>query len=589
MGATTAALLRAYWRTAALLAGTLAFALAAVLPVARLAGRLLVTPGPGADPGLTWLSPARSGDAARQEAVEQLCGLLGASALAVAAAAALTLTAIGAARGARRDHEVSVRRAVGASRRVLAGAFAAEGALIGGAGLVAGLMPAIVAVRVALAEWPGGTRPGPWLLPLAAAGGLTLLILLGALFPVVFARRRTVREPGDGTVPLRVPMLLLGSTLAVLGSGMLASREARSLANRPAGRDARGELLRLQAATTTPAEQSAALERLLATASRLPRVEAASLTSPGAVLGVGTVAKVRTDCGMCPDGGLPIRFHVESATHLYVSPDSFRALGVRVLEGRGITAADRWGAEPVAVVNRTLARRHFEGGRAIGRTMMVGDDNGAWYRVVGIVEDSRGPGLGTGRLPPYTVYLSILQHPVSVADLVVQGGGAPPALLDAIRHSPGIRAVGDAVRVRDAVRSDQAPLTWFGRGLALEGWAMLVVALAGVFSLMRIWVMSHAPEIGIRRAIGASRGRELARLLGRVALAGLGGVGLGLWIAPMLWDTLRTLMPGLRVWNGAVLLPVSAILLAAMLAGAWLPARGLLGRPPAGLVGVEED
>ena len=71
---------------------------------------------------------------------------------------------------------------------------------------------------------------------------------------------------------------------------------------------------------------------------------------------------------MCSEGGIPSRFHVLYATHHLVSPDSFQALGIHLVRGRQLGPNDRAGPARVAVVNRALAQRHFQGGEAVGRT-----------------------------------------------------------------------------------------------------------------------------------------------------------------------------------------------------------------------------
>ena len=147
----------------------------------------------------------------------------------------------------------------------------------------------------------------------------------------------------------------------------------------------------------------------------------ASLTSPGGLLGLGTVATVTTDCGECSEGGLPIRWRVKAATHQFVTADTFHMLGIRVVDGRGLTRDDAWGTPRVAVINRSLAAREFQFGEAIGRGIRVVDDGEEWSTVVGVVDDPPAVGLGAGTQPRYSVYLSVLQHPPESLDLMTPG------------------------------------------------------------------------------------------------------------------------------------------------------------------------
>ena len=120
-----------------------------------------------------------------------------------------------------------------------------------------------------------------------------------------------------------------------------------------------------------------------------------------------------------------VPWHQVLATHEMVSADTFRALGVKMVAGRSIGSEDRWDAPRVAVVNRALAARHFQRGEAIGRQLMVGLKRSEWYTVVGIVDDPAPAGFGAALQPEYTVYLSVLQHPVPQVDVLVRDSVNP--------------------------------------------------------------------------------------------------------------------------------------------------------------------
>lgn len=516
----------------------------------------------------------------RQEGADGLAGLLLLMAWAVFGVAVLTLVALAAARTSQREREVTVRRAVGASRRVLLGGFLLEGVFLAAAALLAGGVVATLLTLQARGSWPGrtpGWSPAAAVIP---AGALFVVLVVGTLFPMLFARRREITEPADGGLALRLPALLIGCSLAMLATGMLVRRHAQDLARVPEAALPGGVIVPVR---FTSGDSIAGLLHRVAT---VPGLEIASLTSPGAALGLGAVSKVRTDCGDCADGGLRIPIHVVSTTHQYVSADSFRALGLTVLEGRALTDADRAGAEPVVVVGRELARRHFQYGQAVGRVLMAGNDPNSWYRVVGVVEDRPGPGLGATLLPPFTVYLSILQHPVQGAELQLRG--VPEAIAAATAMAAPL-AAGTATPLATLIRREQAPLGWFGGGYTLLGLAMLVVAAVGTFTLMRLWVLSLAPELAIWRGVGARRGWVARHVAGRALTAGATGVLLGLWLAPAGWEAVRAVVPGLGVWQPRVLVPLAALLLATALAGALLPLARLLRQPPALLFGLHED
>ncbi|MBK6778160.1 MAG: ABC transporter permease [Gemmatimonadetes bacterium] len=585
MGATALALLRAYRRTALLLAAALAVALGAGLPVALARGRLVVDPSRAPLEGLAWNSPVTPPNALRQQAVDGLFGALFGAAGLVVGVAALALIALAAARMAQREREVAVRRAVGASRRMLLGGFLLEGAAIAAVGVAVGLTPGVLLARRLVAAWPEHAVAGGFL-PAAVFAAVPLaLIVLGALFPLFFARRPEITEPADSGIALRIPSLLLGLSLATLATGVLLTRHMRSLMAR-GGTDApETRVYRLTMTSGDLARRGAALDSVLTRLAATPGVTAPSLVQPGALFGLAAASIARADCGPC----WPHRFRPRPAAHYYVSADSFDAMGVRLVEGRAFTAADRYAAEPVAIVNAAFAREQFLGS-ALGQAVMVGDDRDRWYRVIGVVDDPPPRGLGARQRPDYAVYLSILQHPPQAVDLVVpDAAGLDDAIRAALAPIPGLQLAGAAQPVAALLAAEQAPLRWFGPVFSGLGVAMLLLATVGTFALIRLWVLSLSGEIAVWRAVGARRRRVLALLLRRAAGAGLGGVLLGAWLGPLFWEAFRLWLPGLGGWEAGLLLPVATLLLGVAVLGAFLPARELLSQPPVALFGVHED
>jgi putative ABC transport system permease protein len=592
------AALRIYWGTVALLTGSGLLALAAFLPIAAL---LRTGPGPatrlgpwlerGADLGVGWSQDAQGPAAIQQHGVDVLFHLLLGTAVATLAIAAVTILTLFGARASHRESEVLVSRAVGASRRTLAASALLEGVIVASAVLATGCAAGMLAARWAIGSWPGRVLPGalvPNLAPLVTMGAV---ILAGAILPLIFVRSSRIVEAEANPAGLLGPAVLqLGVSLAVLGVSALLGRHAVTLT---AGTDSparSGQVFELTDADPRPADRAARYASLL-DGLEGDGSEIVSLTSPGALVGLGTVSTVTTDCGICSSGGMNLRWHLAWTTHQFVSADSFKALGVRLVAGRSITQADGWDAKPVAVVSRALAARHFQKGEAIGRLMLVGDDPRTWHTVVGIVDDPPAMALG-GRLQPrYTVYLSILQHPIESAELLVRGPPADdpvPLARRALQAALGPRSIASGpIAERALLTAEAAPLVWFSRWFAVEGWVTLAIAVVGSFTLMRIWVLSLRPELGLRRAVGAPRGRLLLRILARAARTGLGGVAFGLWFGQAIWSTLPGVMTGAAAWDSRVLVRYSLLLVVTTLAGALLPAWRAMRATPASLLGSE--
>jgi hypothetical protein len=587
------AALRMYRGTALLLAATGIVILIALLPVTSLwipgvgNTRLSFSSVRGADLGMPWNPDARTPAAGQLTALTQLFRLLMGTAAAALAAAALTMLTLSAARASERAPELAVRRSVGASRRGVLASALLEAGLVAAIVLVIGGAAGGVAASLAAREWPGSLQPGrPAMISLSLVLVCAALVLAGIL-PLVFARRTRLTQAEAQPLPLLVPAIQLGISLTILTAGALVARHASGMLNSATLESRDGEVYQVTVPNASPSEEASHLEALLQRLSSDSQHSVISLSSPGTIAGLGTVAVITTDCGLCPFGNLMVPWHQVLATHEMVSADTFRALGVKMVAGRSIGAQDRWGAPRVAVVNRALAARHFQRGEAIGRQLMVGLKRSEWYTVVGIVDDPPPAGFGAALQPEYTVYLSVLQHPVSQIDLLVRhpvnpGAGAVASMIqDELGVSPGGVA---SQKESELIAAEARPLRWFGRWFGVEGWIALLIALTGTYALMRLWVRSLYAELGLRRAVGARTRSIIGYVVVRAGLVSLVGAGTGIWFGPALWDMLSGLMPGLPVWDWKLVLQFTALLTVTTVIGALEPALRVVRARPAELL-----
>jgi hypothetical protein len=586
--------LRAHRGTAALLAVTGAIALAAVLPVAMLvraggeglAPRIMLPMSPGfVDEG--W-AMARSAPWLQAEAIRLLFGALIGTAAASAAVGALGVLLLSAARASERAGELRLRRAVGASGGGLLVATLLEGAAVALAAVVLGLALGIPAGRIVAKAWPGPLESGALLPPAATAAGFVLVVLAGSTLALLFAPRGRLTEVPARPLSLVAPTLQFGLALVILTASALMARHATGRPTAGAGARPGGEVFRAASTETDAESRAVRYAALLQAVQAGGGFDTVSLTGAGAVVGLGTVSVATTDCGLCPSGGLLVPWHSVTATHVAVSADSFHALGVRLLAGRGLTDADRWGTAPVAVVSRGLAVRHFQQGQAIGRRMLVGDDPRTWHTVVGIVDDAPVPGLGGALLPLFTVYVSVLQHPPRNVELLVRprpGLMAARSLASDVDRAVG-QPAGGVARMSEAalLAAQRAPVAWFGRMFAAEGWTMLLVAVLGTLVQMRLWVRSLAPELGLRRASGARRRQVVGHVVIRAAAVGLGGIMVGLCLGPAVWNALGTIVRGLPAWDAGAMVRLAGLLVVATALGAVVPAWRASRAAPAALL-----
>lgn len=585
--------LRAHWGTAVLLAAAAGIGLVATLPVTALVGRLRAPLVRVADLGLGRSSLATGPNELRAAATADLFHLLLLVAMGVLCVASLSLLAVAFARGGSRVTELAVRRAVGASRRLILVAALIEGGVIAVAALAWGGAGGAVGTHAALGVWPGTLRSGTVTPAITVLSVVVSLVLLAVLLPLGSMRRRRPLATRSGrALELVVPALQLGLSLTVLAASALLADHAARLRGRDRSAAGDGQLFTISLATSDTGRAGSRYADLLRRVSAEPGVTAASLTSPGAAIGLGQNDRATTDCGQCAWGNIYVPFRPVYATHYLVSADTFRTLGLRVLAGRTIANTDDAKGPLVAVVSQSLAAANFQDRLGVGRRIQIGIAPTRWYTVVGVVADQLPAGYGAGLQPRAAVYLSVLQHPIPVVDLLVRARGDSRAYGGVERQLRaslgGSGAATTRVGESRLLAAEGAPIRWFGRLFGLEGWVMLVVAAIGTFVVLRLWVRSLLHDLGIRRAVGARRRHLYGFVFARALGIAVGGVALGCWGGMMLWGTLSSVVAGLPAWDTAVAERFGALLTVAALAGALLPAWEAAHAAPARLVGHEE-
>jgi predicted lysophospholipase L1 biosynthesis ABC-type transport system permease subunit len=231
-----------------------------------------------------------------------------------------------------------------------------------------------------------------------------------------------------------------------------------------------------------------------------------------------------------------------------------------------------------------MAARHFENGNPLGRTIFMGTAR-VPYTVVGVVDDGKAPGRSGGAQPRFAVYLSSLQHPVAVADLLVRGTVLAAATIErtiarqaGIHHTRGSSE--SAIR-----RAFTLPMAWFARWFRIEAIAALLLGALGTMVGVALWAHALVPELAVHRALGATRRRIMAAVLGRTVLIIAAGVFVALTaIGPSLRAVLAEVLGDLP------LLPVEEILLPALLlsiaamTGALRPLARAIRTQPASLL-----
>ena len=210
-----------------------------------------------------------------------------------------------------------------------------------------------------------------------------------------------------------------------------------------------------------------------------------------------------------------------------ISPGYFRTLGIPVIAGREFDVHDDSDSLPVTVVSESFARKYWNGEDPVGRRIKMGEreSDAPWVTVVGVVGDVRHAGLAASTLPMY--YRPSLRRSEEMT-LLVRARTDPGPLLASIREEvrrldPDLAVFGVETMDRKVAASIAQPR--FNLTL-LAAFALLALLLAavGIYGLARYAATQRTSEIGLRVALGATRGEILRLFLGE----GLRTAGMGL-------------------------------------------------------------
>ena len=510
------------------------------------------------------------------------------------------------ARTVARRHQISVMRALGASRWRIARQHLTESVILAGAGMTSGVVFAQWTSQILMRQLstPSSTvfldlRLDWRVLMFTSVVGIATAVVFGVL-PALHAARvapiESIKEQQRGlrsgnpqsiANPLVVGQVAL-SLVLVVAAGLFL-RSFAGLAMLPLGFDV--DRLTVAAISTSPT---------VVKTEQLPAIYAQVRQRAAAVAGVERVAMSR----LLPLGsgesstsfsldGPQSAVRLSANTH-EVSPDFFRTLGIPIIAGRDIELADRVATPRVALVNHAFVRRYLGGVNPIGRriiqpALQPGVAEPIATEIVGVVGDAvyrvlRNPA-------PPTIYFALdqrAQQPSSTY-LYVRAAGTSPA---AMTHGLAAALIGMNAGIQFQFRAMEeqvhASLTRERLLAILTGFfGVLGVLLAGIglFGVTSYAVTQRRAEISIRLAIGATPERVVRLVLGRVAMLVAAGIAAGViltwWLAQFVSAMqLYGIQPrDLTTIAGA------ALLLAAVAAFAgWWPARRAARIDPAPLL-----
>ena len=263
-----------------------------------------------------------------------------------------------------------------------------------------------------------------------------------------------------------------------------------------------------------------------------------------------------------------------------VSADYFRTMGIPLLRGRFFDAHDSAGAQPVGIITESIARHFFAGQDPIGRRLTLDDPkDGHWLTIVGVVGDIKQEKLASGVQPE--VYVPFQQESktffMDVGSFVIRTRQDATSVAEAVRKQiqtvdPDLPLFETATVEELMDRSVASPR--FETRL-LTGFAALALLLAsiGIYGVVAYGVSQRTQEIGIRRALGATRGNILGIVLGGNLRYVLAGLTLGIGGALAATRVLATFLYEVKPRDPEVLLLAPGMLAAIAFIASYLPAR----------------
>ena len=510
------------------------------------------------------------------------------------------LANIAMARGTAREREVVVRAALGASRSRIIRQFLTESLLLSLTGGLMGVATGYAMTRALQLLMPPYYLPREalitidWRIMLFVLGVSIATALIFGTAPAFQAGRvdlagsmrassravtvdRGRRRMRDALIVAEVAL----ACMLLVGAGLLM-RSFTRLQQVEAARDpatlVTAVLAAPEARFSTP-EQAQTYQRLL-------------LERLGGVPGASQVALTSALPMQGWTDGMPLRIPNvkpgQSATEggggvKMVSPSYFATIGLPLLRGRGLADSDTASSTPVIVINQAFANQYFEGVDPIGRHVVIERilpgrrelGEAVPWEVVGVVGNERVGSLASR--DSRGLYVTLAQSPQFSPRVIVRTAGSATSVIAALKAAAieldpsqpltELRTVQD---IRDESLGADRLRTWL---VAAFSAIALLLAGIGIFGVIAYSVAQRTHEIGLRAALGASRGRVMSLVIKHALVLTVSGLALGIAGAVAGTRFMASLLFGVQP-NDLVSMAAAVLALGAVaVLAAWIPAR----------------
>jgi len=493
--------------------------------------------------------------------------------------ASANVTGMLLARATSRAPDLAVRVALGATRGRLLRQALIESLVLAGGVCVLGVALAAwgvpVLVSLGTGELPAVADITVDRVALAVAAGISVCAGLAAgLAPGFFAARVPPADAmkrgsqGSGWRSRASDGFLIGqvalTVVLLCGAGLLARSFLRLTRVNVGFEPDHVAVVRLQLPRIrydTKPRQLAWIHQTLQQAQAIPGVTTAAIAS-GIQLGGGAIGSVGI-AGRARDSDRP------GAWIAAVSADYFRVIGVPLLRGRALDAAEA----RTVVIDQAAARAYFPGEDPLGKQLSFFDT--LPRTVVGVVGDTRQE--SPAEAPPPHIYEPLDHDPSSYLKVLARTAGEPQQVLNVLRWA--VRGVDPTVPLDSAsplsalLAESIAAQRFYAVLLGVFAVTALLLAGAGIYGLAAYAVSRRTREIGVRIAIGAGPGRVLGLILGRGLALTFGGITLGAAGAFAATRLLRRLLFEIAPTDPSVFAGVTVVLAVTTLLACWLPAR----------------